>query len=309
MKRLFNLVGFVALSSLIARGQTNTNSSQYNLSNNTNLNVANYSGGLNSASQPMMLDWPAILGQQTKIYEATLRTEQSVSDKTLASVKQSYEHLVSVAQYVSVVVGIVVAVLGVAFAFVLKEISKIPILANSKIGDVDKKLTEFDGRFPAFEKRFNDSLQKASELLRELEVKMGETLEMANLAKLRGDLMSENTEDQLRAMMALAQNMSPLAIPLLKETLRSQQRPAQILAEAVYSLGRRRPQVESDDEIKVLIVNSIKHSEKQVRLESAIAMGRLAPHNSTFRTRLVEMRDNDVDSDVQRAAKHSLQLS
>jgi HEAT repeat protein len=266
-------------------------------------------------------DWAAILDQQAKLQATAIETQQKVADRAIDSVKTSFNNLVSLVQVVGIAVAIIGTLFGAWVALILKDVRFVRTQAAERLNVIerkheeqDKKLSDADQAVIQLRKRVDECdhiLQNSRAMLTQLEnVKnvqetIDDALALANIAKLRTQLASGDPSEQLRAIEALAQDKSPRSIPVLIDTLRNPNRSPEILAEALYGLRRRGANVANDSGLVTLIVEVSKHPQKQVRLAAVEAMARIAPHNSSFRTRFVEIRDNDKDNDVRTAAKHA----
>jgi len=255
---------------------------------------------------PPVLDWNMVFQQQSKIYETCLQAQQSISSATIASVKDSNEQLTRIITTLGVFVSVTAGIFGWWLLRVVKKDNDIPIEASKRMAEMDEKVHASQERAAECEKLILATIEKWKAVEAEIRQSLQDILGFTDLARLRFEMTSRNPEEQFRAAAALAQNSLPQAIPLLKELLREIERPTNVLSEALYGLAHWGQKISSDNDAITLILCASRHPSKQVRLTSVLAMWRVAFGNSAFRTRLVEMRDNDKDVDVVKAAEHAL---
>jgi HEAT repeat protein len=142
--------------------------------------------------------------------------------------------------------------------------------------------------------------------LEELGTRAQGAIRLAKVAQEIARLNVNDTNQQCLAVIALAQSDETLVIPVLFDVLRNQRHPQEIIAEALYGLGRFGSNIPQTLDHFQLILASSQHIQKTVRFAAVEAMGKIAPKNASFQTRLVEIINNDVDNDVKIAAKKVL---
>jgi hypothetical protein len=291
-----------------ALAQTNPSLAQFQ-TNSTVISGGERSNSPTTTKADTGIDWLLVFQQQAKTYETVLQAQQTLSEKTLSSIERSNEHLISLAHLVGIVVTILIGVFGAWVWTQVNTVRKLPKEATNRMKAVENKLREIESKFQGFDTIFASTGEKLNKLQTDVQKAIEDIQLRTEIARRRVELTSLSHKERLRSVQAIGQMTSPLVVPILKQTLQDLNQPPEILAEALYGLARWKQLVVQDMEATTLVATASKHQTKLVRFASAEAMGRIDPHNATFRTRLIEMRDHDVDEDIKNAARHALQDS